>query len=119
MNAAERAIAATGVAVVVTLFAMPSVAAPDLAGTVWVSREPDCEIRQLKFDADIVVMRMAWNAASANWTLTGSRLDLDPVAWDAKLAGELKGDAELQLTFDWTTTDYARHRGQCRFSRKP
>jgi len=120
MNAIGRGLATIGIAAL-AVFPGARAAAdpPSLAGTAWVSREPDCEVRQLQFDTDTVRLRMTWTTASAGWTLTGARLDLSPERWEAKLAGEFKADNQLLLTFDWMTTDYARHVGRCTFTRTP
>lgn len=90
-----------------------------LDGSDWISIVPGCDIREMTFTTDTAVIKLMWNSAGAHWTNAGNQIQFDLDEWDGKLTGTLISENELDLSFDWKTTDYMPHSARCAMSRKP
>jgi hypothetical protein len=106
----------TAIAVVATVAA--TYAATSLAGTKWTSIESACDIRELSFEADTAEIKLTWDVGGAHWKLKGQKVSFDLNDWDGKLEGTLASGDELDLTFEWHTTDFMPHFAKCGMARK-
>lgn len=97
---------------------MPAAAAPDLVGTAWVSDGYSCGIRTMEFDKDTVVFHLNWTTSPGRWSVKDDRFTFTFDEIEGQLTGGFRGDSEIDLTFQWVTTQGAPHFDKCVFHRQ-
>ena len=94
-------------------------AASTLPGSTWSRSDLLCEIQEIEFHAgNEARIKRAWDFAGARWSLAGDQIQFEFNDWDARLAGPLVTADDLDLTFEWKTTDQQGHLQKCKFFRK-